>query len=308
MEISHKGRKHPKVCTILLNWNCKKDTLDCLDSLSKSDYPNHEVVVVDNASADDSVKAIRSRFQKVKVIANEKNEGFAEGNNVGARYALSQHADYLFILNNDTTLADDCISRLVEFSRAHPKAGAVGAKIYYYSLPNVIWSAGSELFLGKSKLRGRGQIDAGQYDSPWLAPQVVGAAMLVPSKVVRQIGLFDKDYFAYYEETKFCTLARKAGYEVWYCPSAKVWHKIAASTGGGTSPLSVYYLVRNRFYFIGDALPFLEKVPAYLLWSAEVLARLVIYCAKLNLRLVRAVLAGAFHGIAGVRGECKRKF
>lgn len=293
----------PLVYVLVLNWNRKDETLACLSSLQKLDYPNHRLLVVDNGSEDGSPEAIRARYPKAELLANPENLGYAGGNNVGFRHALSKGADYVFVLNNDTVVAPDALSKLVAFAESRPRAAAVGPKIYYLDRPRVLWSTGSRLFLAKSWLRGRGEEDRGQYDRPWLAPQVVGAAMLVPARALREVGLLDEGYFAYYEETKWCTLARKAGWEVWYAPESKVWHKVAASTGGGTSPTSAYYLVRNRFHFIGDAAPLLEKAPAYLLWAAEVLARSALYLARGRADLLRASWQGALHALLGKRGK-----
>jgi hypothetical protein len=125
------------------------------------------------------------------------------------------------------------------------------------------------------------------------------------SKALSDVGMFDKDYFAYYEETKLCTQMRKGGWEVWYCPAAHAWHKVAASTGGGSSPTSVYYLVRNRAHFIADELPWLEKPFAYALWVLEVIVRKVLYIARGRSALARAVKEGALDALLGKRGKEK---
>jgi len=295
--------KNPLVYVLILNWNGLSDTLACIESVRKSDYPNLRVLLVDNGSRESPEAEVMRRFPDIEYLQTKENLGFAGGNNVGFAYALKKKADYVFILNNDTEIAKDAISQLVRFCEKKPKAGAAGSKIYYHSHPNRIWSAGSLLVLGKSILRGINEEDWGQYDVAMRMPQVVGAAILMRASALRQVGGFDEGYFAYYEETKWCLLAGNAGWQIWYVPASKVWHKVAASTGGGSSPQSVYYLVRNRLHLIVDVLPWVEKLPAFLLWVAEVCVRAASYCARGKFALVKATLKGGLHGLCGRTGK-----
>lgn len=294
----------PLVYVQILNWNGLNDTLACLDSVKKSSYPSFQVVVVENGSRNGEHEAsvIKKHHPWVTVIKNTRNLGFAGGHNTGFRHSMSKGADYVLLLNNDAIVAPDLLGRLVSFMQDHPRAGATGAKVYYWHPQDVIWSAGSRLFFGKSWLRGRGDKDVGQYDAPWNAHQVVGAVMLLSARALRTVGLFDDAYFAYYEETKWCCQARQKGFEIWYVPSAKAWHKIAASSGGGTSPLSLYYLVRNRFFLIGDVLPLWQRPFAYLFWVAEVAVRTILYGVKRKRRLLDSLGRGVVDACFGRRG------
>ncbi|MGD1995023.1 MAG: glycosyltransferase, partial [Anaerolineae bacterium] len=104
----------PKVTFSILNWNQRDLTLDCLASLEALDYPNYEVVVVDNGSREDEAAVIRSRFPEVTVVENERNVGFAEGNNIAIRQAMADGADYVLLLNNDTTVDPQMLTHMVE--------------------------------------------------------------------------------------------------------------------------------------------------------------------------------------------------
>src|SRR3989339_346256 len=122
----------PLVYILILNWNGKEDTLECLSSLKKIDYPNYKTIVIDNGSTDDSVKIINKKYPKIKIIENKKNLGYAEGNNVGIRYALKNKADYVLILNNDTIVDKKFLTELVKVGESNEKVGIVGPNVYCY--------------------------------------------------------------------------------------------------------------------------------------------------------------------------------
>jgi len=135
----------PLVIVVVVNWNGLADTLECLGSLARLDYPNYDTVVVDNGSTDGSVPAIRERFELVMVVENSENLGYAGGNNIGLEHAMRRGADYALLLNNDTLVAPDCLCRLVAAAQADPEVGMAGPIIYYRDLPDVIWSPGGAI-------------------------------------------------------------------------------------------------------------------------------------------------------------------
>lgn len=238
----------PRISIIVLNWNGKQDTLECLASVAKINYPNYETIVVDNGSADDSVPTIRRLFPALQLIETAKNLGFAEGNNVGIRRALAANSAYVLLLNNDTTVDAEILNAFVDAARAHPAGGLFGAKIYFYSDPNRLWYAGGDW--DSKHLRflqiGDGELDCGQHDNLVETRFVIGCAMFISATVLDRVGLLEKDYFLNYEEIDFCSRVQHAGFGVFYVPSAKLWHKISASFGGEDSPLKVYFTYRNR--------------------------------------------------------------
>jgi GT2 family glycosyltransferase len=131
----------PRVDIIVLNWNGLRDTLHCLQSLKRADYPAFRVLVVDNGSSDASSTSIRQRFPEVTLIENSENLGFTGGNNIGMRQALEEEADYVLLLNNDTEVAPDAVRLLVETAESDPRIGIAGPIIYYYDRPKMIWEA-----------------------------------------------------------------------------------------------------------------------------------------------------------------------
>jgi GT2 family glycosyltransferase len=250
--------KRPKVHIIILNWNGKNDTLECLDSVTKLVYPNLAITVVDNGSSDDSVVVIRQKYRSLHLIETQENLGFAEGNNVGARYALEFGAEYILLLNNDTTIEPNAISYLIEFAEAHEEVGIVGPKILFYSQPKRIWFAGGIIdFDNGTSHRGGGRKDDGSFDEVVEVDYITGCALLIKAAVIEKIGLMMPDYFLLFEETDWCLRARNAGFKIFYVPAARVYRKCSTSFSFGKAhthkqvraPSWIYYYVRNSLLF-----------------------------------------------------------
>lgn len=295
----------PAVYFSILNWNQKDLTLECLESLARLDYPNYEIVVVDNGSQDGEVAAIQTRFPSVTVLENERNLGFVEGNNVAIRYALEQGADYVLLLNNDTVVDPQMLKRLVEVAESDDRVAVVGPKIYYFDEPQTIWSAGG-IFKppGKPVMLGLDETDKGQHDALREVDWVTGCALLIKSSVIRRIGLIDARYFIYFEESDWCGRAKKAGFKIFYVPQARMWHKIQPRHQA-LSPRHVYLMTRNRLLFLqnsGAGLPLIlfaiisENLRTVCAWSIRKRHK-----DKRPLR--RAVLRGVSDFLTGRFGE-----
>ncbi len=241
-----------QVMIIVLNWNGLEDTLACLESLQKLDYPHYEVMVVDNGSTDGSVQAIRAHFPGIPVVENGQNLGYVEGNNVGLRQAMAQGADHVLLLNNDTEMEPAFLRRLVEALEADPAIGFAGPTIYYYDQPGIIWSAGGAIDWprGSTQMIGLDEEDKGQFGTASRAVDfITGCAMLVRRAVMEQVGLPDERFFAYYEEVEWCVRAARAGFKIVHVPQAKIWHKISPACRAA-SPQVHYYMTRNRLLFL----------------------------------------------------------
>ena len=238
---------YPRVAVIVLNWNGCADTLECVGSLLKLDYPRYEVIVVDNGSVDDSVPKIRSAYPNVRIIETGANLGYAGGNNVGLRSALNAGFDYALVLNNDTTVDRGLLRAMLETHGAATDIGIVGAQILYYSQPDTIWTSTatwSERTL--SFVRPERGKKFGPNDEMFLETDIViGCCMLVSSNTIRLLGDLDERFFLNYEETDWCYRARAAGLRCVIATRAVIWHKVSASFGGET-PLWHYFLSRNR--------------------------------------------------------------
>jgi GT2 family glycosyltransferase len=241
----------PSIAIILLSYGRAADTIDCIRSLRQSTYTNYEIIVVDNASPDGAADSVASACTGITLIRNDRNLGFAGGNNVGIRAALDRGAELILVLNNDTVVDPDMLGRLVKAAGASPRIGIVGAKILYADPPTMIWYAGGTLHSPSATTshHGIGRQDTGTFDQPGVCTFVTGCAMLVPAEVWRRVGVFDAGFFAYLEDGDFCHRARCAGYELRYEPSARLYHKVSSTTAWD-SPGYTYLNVRNKILFL----------------------------------------------------------
>jgi GT2 family glycosyltransferase len=193
-----------------------------------------------------------SSNRKLIIIKNEKNYGFAEGNNIGMRYALTAlNPGYVLLLNNDTVEDKEFLDELVKIAESDDKIGIVGPTVYYYNEQNRIQSAGAKMYwnTGKQNVLRSNKIDNGQFNELAEVDYVAGCALLAKSKLFEKIDYLNNKYFAYWEETDWCIRAHEAGYEVLCIPKAKIWHK-RSSTAKKTSGFAEYLMVRNMFWFM----------------------------------------------------------
>lgn len=253
-----------KIGIVILNFNGTKflgETLDSVKKLRTNSF-DIETIVVDNASTDTSfIEDIHKNYHWVHLIQNTQNLGFSEGNNVGIREALKRGAEYVLILNNDTILDSQMLTSLVSFAEKEPKGGIFGPKIYFApgfefhkdrylekQKGNVIWYAGGKIDWDNvlASHRGVDEVDEGQYDVVIKTPFVTGCALFVRREVFEKVGWFDPKLYLYYEDLDFCKRASLKGFEIYYVPQAKLWHKNAQTAGGPGSDLQSYYITRNR--------------------------------------------------------------
>lgn len=269
-----------RVAVIILNWNGWQDTLECLESLYRIDYPTYDVIVVDNCSVDESIEMIR-RYCKgeIKVdsvffehswenkpihlieytreeaelempvdvsampskrlilIKNERNFGFAEGNNIAIRYCLRVlRPEYVVLLNNDTVVDVRFLSELVAVAERDERIGVLGPKIYYYDFDgrrDVLWFAGGRIDVWREMLYwhvGIGEVDEGQYDEVGDVDWITGCAIMLRTALLATRQL-NAEYFFGNEDVEYCLEARREGYRVVYVPASKVWHKVGISRG-----------------------------------------------------------------------------
>ena len=234
----------PKVTAIVLNWNRRDDTLRTVTSLARVSYARLATIVVDNASDDDSVAAIRRAYPGIDVIENTDNLGYAGGNNVGIVRALADGADYVLVLNNDVTLDRDAISHAVAVAQGCGDCrGVVGFAVYRPqpddALPRIGLSDGLHSNFHLTNAEQLDECEALPIDSAY------GCAMLLSRKMIETVGLFDEDFFLVHEELDLCRRARRADFQVVAATRARVWHADSASFGGEDSPLRLFYLRRN---------------------------------------------------------------
>ncbi len=283
----------PNVAIIILNWNGWQDTLECLESLYQIDYPNYDIIVIDNGSEDESLKKIReycdgiievnSEFfqyyhnnkpikilefskeetelikvnsnefsnltsnQKLILIKNSENYGFAEGSNIGIKFSLiNLDSDYILLLNNDVVVDKKFLIELIKANSNGEEIGIEGPSIYYYDEKNNLQSAGANIKFNTGTIEFQ---NVDENCNPSQVDYVEGCALLVKKDVFEDINYLNSNYFCYWEETDFCFRASKAGYKVLCIPRAKIWHKRSKSVKKINGFFS-YYRTRNMFWFM----------------------------------------------------------
>lgn len=236
-----------KVGVIVLNLNGAGVLENCLRSIEKISYPNVEVVVVDNGSTDGSASIVEEKFPDFRLVENGKNLGVPEGHNVGIRHCLQLGAEFILALNNDLIVDRDVVNELLRCSM-DSSIGISGPIIYCADKPQVVQTAGGIIrWTGGSVshlLAGETTVPACEaFDVDYVQFQ------FIRTDILRRIGFFDPDYFAYWEDVDLCIRAKRAGYRVVSVPTARVWHE-GSHTAKKMRGLIPYYMVRNRFRFM----------------------------------------------------------
>jgi len=234
-----------KASVIVLSWNGMDYLEDCLNAVLSQDYPDFEVIVVDNGSTDGSADFVAQHFPRVRLIRNERNLGFAAGNNVGLRAATG---DVLVLLNQDTVVRPGWLAALVN-ALEDKAVGVAGCKILYPDGKTIQHAGGwIEWPLGVPHHYGRGERDTGQWDVPRPVEYVTGAAMAFRRDVLEQVGFLDEEFWpTYFEDADFCLQARKAGHKIWYTPEATLTHVESASHTSQVSMWQAHHRGRMRF-------------------------------------------------------------
>jgi len=261
----------PKVYIIVLNWNGWQDTVECLESLRRLSHPNYQIVVIDNGSTDGSVDKIKAWAKNSSLVLLEtgKNLGYAGGNNVGLRYALSRgDFGYAWVLNNDTVVHPDALTHMVVRMREKPEAGICGASILQYYYPDKIDTIGGSKydrwFAQAFGLESGKKFDFGHPEKYQKLERkmdyVAGSSTLVSRQFLLDIGLLCEDYFLFFEEIDWATRAR-GRYQLTLAPKSIIYHKGGASVGKNSkasrfSTVFDFYNTKNRLAFSSKFYPY----------------------------------------------------
>jgi GT2 family glycosyltransferase len=287
----------PLVYVVILNWNLKDDTAECVASVLNSDYSNYRLLVVDNGSDDGSPQHLRHSFAGIEVMVNPANLGFAAGNNVGIRRALGAGADYVLLLNNDTTVDTAMLGRLVTCAEGADQIGLVSPKILYHEARNRIWRLGDRAhrWLPVPVPIGRDQLDQGQFAAAFDVDYVPFCGVLIKRTLLETIGLLDERFFFTYEDADFCRRSRDVGYRIVCQPQARMWHKVSLSAQ--KAPAKICYLKsKSRAVFYRRYRHGLHPwLTATYLWLST-LGAAVASALRGDVHLARLALRGLYDG------------
>lgn len=238
-----------RITAITVNWNKPQDTCVCVDLLLKQTGYEPSVILVDNGSDDDSINIFREKYNNfpVKLLELNENIGFAGGYNAGINYALRTTTEYILIINNDTIPSVNLLQALIQPMDVN--IGVTAPVIYYADEPTRIWSMGgdiSPIFLEPLNAHNRNKPIPTQ---PTPRTFLSGCVMLIKRQVMEDVGIFDKQFFAYYEDLDLCMRINKTGIKMLLAPNAEVYHKVSLSSDGSNSPLERYYSARSSGYY-----------------------------------------------------------
>jgi GT2 family glycosyltransferase len=236
-------------CIILINYNCERYILKCLESIEKNNFDISNVIVVDNNSHDNSIKFILGKYGNINIIYSKVNLGFAGGNNLGIKWALSRSYKNIILLNPDTILNSSSIDELHMLLEENcllvPSIfSEFNGKAYYNNN-----FGGINFFTGRTINKKFSKIVLNTNDSSYVN-MASACAILLPHTFFEDVGFFDENYFLYWEDTDLIYRGIKSGYKIKYIERSKLFHDESSSSGGKLSDVSIYYNYRNRLYFM----------------------------------------------------------
>lgn len=325
--------EYPKISIILINWNGYRDTVECLNSLQKISYPKYEIIIVDNGSENESVEKISewcrknnirlleynqteakaggsakkestiknlSSKQKLILVRANDNLGFAGGNNLGIKYSLAKNdSDFILLLNNDTLVKPDFLTRLAEPLMQNPSAGAASPKIYYASSPKKIWYAGGTISLWNATPKNIEKIETTPIKGLFATRHTTGCATIIKKEVFLKCGLLDEDFFFLHEDCEFSLRMRKNKFNLFFAADSVIYHKIGES--GSQSPLNCYFAAKHRILLLkkhgtpADKILFpLFFIPTRIIKFAKLLIQNDLISAKIEILAVKDLLKGKY--------------
>jgi GT2 family glycosyltransferase len=286
-----------ELTVVVLNWNAAKDTVNCVQQIVAWQHLNPAILVVDNASSDDSLKIIARECPTIQLISNAENLGFAGGTNRGISEALSVGNAPILLLNNDAFINEGDVIRLLETLEKNDKIGFIGPLLYDADKEDRLLSAG-----GKNPIKHHHtRILTLTPGEPVRSVEYVsGTAVIIRAEVFRRVGLLDEDYFFSTELADLCMRAREGGYRSAIDTRARAYHTISRSSGLRNT-LYVYYIIRNRFIFIRNS-PYRLKILFYIFWTTYSLMLSFKLYVSGKLATAQAVRIGLTDGLQGRYG------
>lgn len=269
-----------RVDVVVLNWNGWQDTIACLASLQHLDYPDFRLLVVDNASTDESVAQITKAMPSVELLQTGVNLGFGGGCNAGIEHALARGAEYVWLVNSDATVDAHALSALVRVADENFALASVGSVAYEVDARDKIqlWGGGR---INLSTGHSRHLLSPGSLDF------ISGASVLLRCTALEEVGLFDqKTFFMYWEDTDLAFRLQKAGWQLAVADDSRIWHKQSASLGRGSLLLDYYFTQSGvRFFRRHAPIPF---IPISFMLLRMLAKRLL----SGNIRRLRSVFKG----------------
>ena len=283
----------PLVYVVILHWQNLPQTVECVSSVLRSNYPKLRIMLIDNNSKDDTANIIQNSFPNIVLIRNQENEGFTKGNNKGIRIAMEHGADLVLLLNSDTILDEKCINELVSCVENTENVGLASPIIYYYETPEIPQFIGSKIewkglsFIYFNKIR--------EIEDKSIC--LWGTALIINKELIKEIGLLKEEYFAYWEDTEYCMRSLRAGFANLVCSTGKVYHRNQLGKKPG---YFYYYMNRNLILLIDE---YIKAGHKKIIPKIRCICDIASRFRWLSSNDSRACLDGLWHGLLKISGE-----
>ncbi|VJT70448.1 rhamnosyl transferase [Streptococcus pneumoniae] len=256
-----------KVCIVILNYNNYEETIECVQSLRSTIKSNeYDIVIVDNNSVNDSIKELSKALSPIKIITSLENRGYANGNNIGIKYAEDNGYDYICILNNDTLIEVDFLESCKRELENNSFVAFVSPVLVEYKDNNLVQSTGGDIFINRGivTLKNHGA-QRDKLPSKIESDYIGGACLMFKTSILKIIGYIPESYFLFYEETEWCYRAKKLGYKNICLTQSYVYHKGSVSIKA-VNGLQEYLMARNRVVFVRRNINSKLKYSAFLFY------------------------------------------
>lgn len=299
-----------ELAIILLNYNNVEDTLECVRSIEENYSEKCTIIVVDNMSSDNSKEILIKNEDRYKLILNDVNEGFAHGNNIGIKWAMSQGFEYVMLLNNDTLVAKQSIERMMMAIKKDKKIGIVSPRIMYYPNKENIWFDGGQIdwfkfiVLHKNMNKNINDITENK-DNEEFVDFITGCCMLIRREVIDSIGYLPEEYFMYYEDVDYCVRVKDGGFKLVNIKDSIIYHKVSSASGGEDSPFSIKWGTRNRIIFMNKYKQRVSIIKYYggvLFFYTTRIVKLINYKLKGDKQRFNAIIDGIKAGKKFIKG------
>ncbi len=301
---THKNRPEPLigdqllVSVVIVSRNGHHHLTECLPSLTAQTYPNLEIILVDDASTDDTIPFIQAEYPAVKIVTQTNGPNFAAGNNVGIAQA---QGELLLLLNNDTVLDPYCIQELMAVYQREENVGGVGGMLRFYNNRPFVNGLGSKMrrFEFGHDI-GIGSLDVGQFETISEIPQLCFGVALIPKVVFDDVGLIEEMYQFYYEDSDWSYRAKTLGYRLLPAPRAIVYHKFSASTSKLSAAFKKRLATRNRLWFVLKNFPLWSAFVQLILYGFSDMGHLAAHILRGDGSLARAILSAWGQYLTGI--------
>ena len=298
--------KEPNIAIIIINWNTYLLSFNCLKSLEACAYKNKTVFFIDNGSKDGSGDKIAFEFPAINYIKNEKNEGFTGANNKALKVILKQNFEHVLLLNNDTEVTPNFLSLLESRMDSDKNLAATQPLILDFLNKNTIWNAGGSLntFFGLSKTRSKGVVYKPKLKIRKFTDWISGCCILVKTQAIKEVGLLDNCFFAYFEDVDWSIRMKNQGYKLGVVPKSIIYHHSSGSTKknntsneGNLSPYAHYLNVRNHIYLIKKHPLFFNSIGSWIYQILKIASYSIYFILRGRFEKFRMVWRGVLDGI-----------